>query len=224
MIAALASVFGLALIDSINPSALLVTLFLLAGPSPGRKILVYISTIFVVSLTLGIVLMLGLDLLLNNVSSLIDNSVVYAVQLAIGALMLLYAMTAPDKKTASTPALPKQYSTAALIFLGITVTLMEAPTAIPYLAAISILISAESSLTQWLTVLVIYNFIFIAPPLLLLVLQTVLGERIKARLDSFQIWLTGAAREGFLWIVGIVGFLLLRDALGYFEFFGLLEE
>ena len=223
MIADLASVFGLALIDSINPSALLVTLFLLAGHSPGRRILIYISTIFVVSLTLGIVLMLGLDLLLNNMRGLIDSSVVHAVQLAVGALMLLYALAAPDKKTNSTPALPKQYSTTALILLGLTVTLMEAPTAIPYLAAISILISAELSIMQWLPILIIYNFIFITPPLLLLLLQTLLGERIKARLDSFQRWLTGAAREGFLWSVGIVGFLLLRDALGYFKFFGLLE-
>lgn len=223
MIAALASVFGLALIDSINPSALLVTLFLLAGPSPGRRILIYTSTIFIVSLTLGIVLTLGLDLLLNSVRVLIDSSVVYAVQLAIGALMLLYALIAPNRKIASTPAVPKQYSTGALILLGMTVTLMEAPTAIPYLAAISILISAELSILQWLPVLIIYNFIFITPPLLLLLLQTLLGDRIKARLNSFQQWLTGSAREGFLWIIGIVGYLLLQDALGYFQFFGLLE-
>ncbi len=223
MIAALASVFGLALIDSINPSALLVTLILLAGPSAGRRILIYISTIFIVSLTLGIVLMLGLDLLLKNMRGLIDSSVVYTVQLATGALMLLYALTASSKNTASTPALPKQYSTAALILLGMAVTLMEAPTAIPYLAAIGILISSELSILQWLPVLIIYNVIFITPPLLLLLMQTLLGDRIKARLNSFQQWLTGSAREGFLWIIGIVGFLLLQDALGNFQFFGLLE-
>jgi hypothetical protein len=32
--------------------------------------------------------------------------------------------------------------------------------------------------------------------------------------------LGGAAREGFLWLLGLIGFCLLADALGHFQIIG----
>src|SRR5690606_12173502 len=58
--------FGLALVDSINPSALLVTLYLLRRPMPVRTVAAYMSGVFASYLTIGILLVLGLDALLDR--------------------------------------------------------------------------------------------------------------------------------------------------------------
>lgn len=71
--------------------------------------------------------------------------------------------------------------------------------------------------------LVAYNLIFITPPLLLLVLQSMLGERVQNGFARLGAWLKRSAREPFLWILGIVGFQLLASGLAHFEFFGLVD-
>ena len=42
-------------------------------------------------------------------------------------------------------------------------------------------------------------------------------------MDSLRGRLERADREAILWIVGIVGFFLMLDAVIYFDFFGLVE-
>lgn len=218
----LISVFSLALIDSINPSALLVTLVLLCTKSPARKVMVYAGTVFSVYLMLGIVLMLGLDWILGTFADAINSSGAYGIQFAAGAAMLTYAIMAPDKSASTEPAEPADFSTRTLILLGLTVTLLEAPTAIPYLAAIGILSSSAPDIASWLPILLVYNMIFIAPPMLLLWLQKMLGNRIRPALEKFTNWLRKSSRETFLWILGIVGFHLLANAAAHFGFFDIL--
>lgn len=105
--------------------------------------------------------------------------------------------------------------------LGATVTVIELPTALPYFAALGILANLQLSVAQWLPLLVAYNAIFILPPLLLLGIYAVFGEQVQARFATYRERLHERSRNVWLWVVGIVGFLLLRDALGYFGFFGL---
>lgn len=214
------AVFSLALLDSINPSALLVTLLLLATPAPGRKVAIYVATVFTVYLLLGVVLMLGLDLVSDALSDWLNSDFAYGLQLIIGTVMLAYALIAPDKATSSEAPKPINFSTTALIVLGLTVTLLEAPTAIPYLAAVGILGSSELPVAVWVPVLVAYNLIFVTPPLLLLLLQRVLGARVQGWFVRLGAWLKRSSRETFLWILGILGFHLMASGLAHFEFFG----
>src|SRR5690606_39858989 len=83
--------FGLALVDSINPSALLVTLYLLRRPMPVRTVAAYMSGVFASYLTIGILLVLGLDALLDRFGDALWSPGAYAVQLVIGAAMLVYS-------------------------------------------------------------------------------------------------------------------------------------
>ena len=50
---------GLAVLDSINPSALLVTLYLLRQPSPARTVPAYVAGVFGAYPTIGVLLVLG---------------------------------------------------------------------------------------------------------------------------------------------------------------------
>ena len=57
---------ALALLDSINPSAIAITLFLLSRGRSPVQVGVYIAAIFATYLTLGVVMMAGLDALLPS--------------------------------------------------------------------------------------------------------------------------------------------------------------
>jgi cytochrome c biogenesis protein CcdA len=220
MTASLLGVFGLALVDSINPSALGVTLYLLlSGKSARAKVLVYIAGVFLTYFVIGGLLMLGLE----SIQAYLQSSVAYAVQGVVGALLLIYGVFAPSEPKRKTQTKAETQGLAGLFLLGITVTVLEFATALPYLGAIGLLTAANLTIAQWLPILFAYNVIFILPPLGLLVAYSVFGERLEKRFVHWQERLKKEARVTWLWIAAIVGFFLLSDSLRYFEFFGLID-
>jgi hypothetical protein len=196
---------ALALVDSINPSAIVVTLYLLSGGRVPAQIVVYVAAIFVTYLTLGVMMMSGLDALLPSLTTMGSGRLGLIVQGVIGLSMLLYAIGAPTTAKSTPRVEPRARSSAALALLGLTVTTMELPTAVPYFAAIALLTTADLPMTQWLPLLVLYNAIFVLPPVLLLVGHIVFGKRVDARYANLRERLQAGARETMLWIFGLVG-------------------
>lgn len=212
-------VLGLALVDSINPSALAITLYLLAQERPVPKILAYVAGIFSAYVALGVFLMLGLDTALHTIGGVREHPVVYGVQAAVGLSLLVYALSAkaetqdPNKQKTRLPAASKL---GGMFVAGVLITFVESSTALPYLAAIGVLLHAGVGPAVWIPMLLTYNLIFVLPPLALLVLATIGGNLFKRRFATWREKLARHSRETWLWVLGIVGFILTADALMYF--------
>ncbi|MGH9203560.1 MAG: GAP family protein [Vicinamibacterales bacterium] len=204
---------ALALVDSINPSAIVVTLYLLSRERVAAQVAVYIGAIFLTYLTLGVMMMLGIDALLPSLRTAGSSRLAFIVQGVIGFAMLLYAIRAPTTAKSARRVEPSASTYAALALLGVTVTAMELPTAVPYFGAIALLTTADLPMTRWLPLLVLYNAIFVLPPLLLLVGHIVFGRRLDARYADFRERLQAGARETMLWIFGLVGGGLLVSSV-----------
>jgi hypothetical protein len=58
---------------------------------------------------------------------------------------------------------------------------------------------------------------FVLPPLVLLAGHLALGGRADAMLGRLRDRVGRGAREGLLWLLGLVGFFLLADAVGHFR-------
>lgn len=219
-----AAVLGLAIVDSANPSALAVTLYpLMADKNYVPRVVVYVGAVFATYLTIGLLLMLGLTALFSTAEGILHSPAAYGAQAIVGGALLGFAVLAPGNGGKSSgPRLPQSRGLPAIVLLGVTVTVLELPTALPYLAAIGIMTNAGMPFLQWMPALVAYNVIFILPPLLLLGAYMVLGRRFEAQFNRWREKLSGGTREAMLWVLGIVGFLLIADALAYFEVFGLL--
>lgn len=218
------ALLGLALVDSINPSALLVTLYLLRRPNPVPTVLAYLAGVFTSYLTVGVLLVLGLDALLDRFEHVMWSPGAFVVQGVVGAVMLGYSFRpvkpeggAVSERTAGAVTL------LGLFTLGVAMTVAELTTALPYLAATGLLTYWEWPVYQWFPALVAYNIIFVTPPLLLLTVSLALGRRMDERMNALRARLERMGQEAALWIIGIVGFYLLLDALMYFDFFGLVE-
>jgi cytochrome c biogenesis protein CcdA len=201
----LLSFLALALLDSINPSAIVVTLHLLSREAARAPVVVYIAAIFLTYLTLGTVMMSGIDALLPSLRTAGGGRLGFIAQGLIGLALLLYAIRAPTTATSARRVEPGASTYAALALLGVTVTAMELPTAVPYFGAIALLTTADLPMAQWLPLLVLYNAIFVLPPALLLVSHIVFGRRLDARYAALRERLQAGARETMLWIFGLVG-------------------
>lgn len=125
----LLGLLAFALVDSINPSAIVVTLYLLSRERVPAQVVVYIAAIFLTYLTPGAMMMLGFDALLPSLRTMGRRGLI--VQGLIGLAMLLYALRAPTTAKPSSPVEPSASTYAALALLGVTVTTMELPTAVP---------------------------------------------------------------------------------------------
>jgi hypothetical protein len=218
----LLGLIALALVDSINPSAIVVTLYLLAGGRAPAQVLAYVAAIFVTYLGLGVAMTSGLDAVLPALSALGRSRHGLVPQALAGLAMVVYALRAPATAGAAPRVQPTATSYAALALPGATVTTMELPTAVPYFGAIALLTAADLPAARWLPLLVLYNAIFVLPPLLLLAAHVVLGRRMEARFAALRERLQAGARETLLWILGLAGGgLLVWSVAEYVARFGL---
>jgi Sap, sulfolipid-1-addressing protein len=74
------------------------------------------------------------------------------------------------------------------------VTVLELPTALPYLGAAGAITRAGLPIAEWLPLLVVYNLIFVLLPLVLLAGHLALGKRAEAVLGRLRDRLGRAAR------------------------------
>lgn len=99
-----------------------------------------------------------------------------------------------------------------LLVLAAVAVLIEAATMLPYLGAVAVLASTGLTTGSQVLALAGYCLVMVTPALLLVagrVLATRLVEPLLVRLDR---WSRRASGEVLLWVAGIGGFLLARDA------------
>lgn len=217
---------ALALLDSINPSALLATLYLLNRERPAAAVATYMAGVFATYLTIAVLLMLGLDAVITRFEDALFSPTAYGIQLAAGAAMLIYSLAADSKKGPGVREERVSGATgfAALLALGVVITVVEMTTAFPLFGAVGLLTYQQWPVHQWLPALVAYTVIFVLPPFVLLGLHAAVGRWLERRFAGLRERLERAGRETVLWIIGIIGFYLILDAAVYFNLFGLREN
>ena len=86
----------------------------------------------------------------------------YLAQGVLGAGMLAYAVLAPTRRGRPDPVatrrLPAATRPAAVFALGMTVTVLELPTALRYLGAVGAMTRADLAVADWLRLLVVYKW------------------------------------------------------------------
>lgn len=213
-----AALLGIALVDSLNPSALVVTTVLLAGTDPFRRALAYIAGIAGIAVAyylVGVAVALGASDVLTAAPEAVQRPAIgFGLEGALGLLLVGFAV----RKTRREDPRPRVRgaSLSAAFLTGVTITAVESTTALPYIGALTALVRAEVPLGQVLVALVVYNLVFVLPPLLLVAVQAVrpgqaavVVERVRSRLKVLD---TRPARV----LILVLGLLMLADAGFYF--------
>lgn len=103
---------------------------------------------------------------------------------------------------------------AGLVGLALAAATIEAASMLPYLAAIGMIGQADLTAPTRVLLLVAYCLVMILPALALLALRLGLGRRLETPLRRLAGWMERQSGETVWWIIGIVGFLIARDAVG----------
>ena len=223
----------LALIDSLSIGTLLLPLFFLIAPGRLRagRVLVYLGTIGSFYLVVGLVLATGAGWLAGLLDAVGDSEPLSGSswcrrRALVGALVL--GRAAPKRGTPEADAVLRRppgrlagwrdaalhgAGTGPVIAVALGAGLLELATMLPYLGAISLFAGAGLQPVAFAAVLAAYCAIMIVPALVLLLLRAVLRRAIEPPLHRLAEWLPLNGAENTAWIVGIVGFLLLSDAL-----------
>ncbi|MFD3683746.1 GAP family protein [Nocardiopsis sp. NPDC058631] len=206
-------VSGLALLDTLSPATLGISLYvLLSGArSVARPLFAFLGTVALFYFALGCALMLGFGLLLDALGGVADSAPAGWAMALLGGGLLVYSFLLPNKPREQRR--PTSFRTAAMIGLGLATGLLEGGTAFPYFGAIGIMTTAELPAVAWLPLLAAYNAVMVLPPVLLYLGHRALGARIRPRLEHWRSRIEAGSREAMGWIVGLVGFLLLVSGL-----------
>ncbi|GAA2170717.1 hypothetical protein GCM10009846_02070 [Agrococcus versicolor] len=224
----------LALADSTSFGTLLIPIWLLLASSRPSvpRMLAYLGTVAGFYLVVGVLLSIGARLLLDDLqawlASPVGGAVVMAVGVALLALAFPLARRGRDREGAPARLLrwrdraldAESGSVLPLMGLALTATALEVATLLPYLMAIGIMEGADLPLPVHGAVLAGYVVVMVLPALALLGVRIAAHRAVEPWLQRVNDWLVRQAGELTAWIVGIVGFLLVRagaDAFGGLE-------
>lgn len=186
------------------------------SPLPGG--LSFLGGVFTATTAFGIFAVLGI----NFLSELVDFELTpiprYWGGFVLGVILILLASI----RMAGPPTVPKWAATLRrrpwlLGILGIAIGIAQAPTAIPYLAALAMLSSQPSLPGWWPLVVVIYCVIALVPPLLVLLLS--LWRTTKVR-HAYRRIVRIFARYGpacVRLLFFVAGFVLVIDSLIHYR-------
>lgn len=170
----------IALADSINPTATILQIYLLSTPNPVKRSATFILGVFIAYFIAGWLFALGFTKIIENIIYYI-GSYIYILQFLIGVAMIVFALSINPYSSEKAIDKPKVTKAINTFLLGLSVTFLEAPTALPYIIAIERIVQSKLSLIEVIVTLIFYNFIFISPLLGLLLIYLLYPEK-SARL------------------------------------------
>lgn len=225
------SLLVLALIDSTSFGTLLIPIWFLLAPGrvPVGRMLVFLGTVAIFYFGVGLALLFGLDAAMGQLNGWLENPAVVRAQLVIGVGLLVgsFFMGKSRKDEDGNPvpgrltrwrerALGQQGSggMAGLVTLALAAALLEVATMLPYLGAIGLLGTSDLTVAQRAGTLAVYCLVMVLPALVLLAARLVAHRLVEPVLNRIARWMERSGGEMTAWIVGIVGFLIARDAVG----------
>ncbi|CAM3494411.1 GAP family protein [Occultella aeris] len=112
----------------------------------------------------------------------------------------------------------------ALMGLALGAAVLEVATMLPYLGAIGLITGADLAGPERVLVLAGYCLVMITPALVLLAGRVLARRAVEPVLQRLSDWMARSAGETMAWIMGILGFLIARDAAFQLDLFALIDS
>jgi hypothetical protein len=215
MLALALIVTSIAVADSLNPSTVVPALWLASAPH-GRGLGSFTAGVFAVYLAGGLVLVLGPGPALIRDLHHVGGPIEHALQAAGGAVALAFAFALwRGRRNEPTEQRPRRCSTRASAFaLGAGIMALELPTAFVYFGAISAILTAHRVAAVEISLLVVYNTLFVLPLLAILAVRRLSAEHAERWLEAAGEWVRRAGRLAVAGLAGTAGAVLVVIGVG----------
>ncbi|MDN3238272.1 GAP family protein [Glycomyces tritici] len=241
-----ASLAALALIDSTSFGTLLIPIWLLLAPGRVRagRMLAYLATIAVFYFGVGMLIAVGAAAFIDDIGALLDTRPALWTQLVLGVGLLVLSFRFDSKKQQGESGRTARWreralgieagggegdgttrtraSVLPLMGLALAAATIEVATMLPYLAAIGLVTSSGIGAAGITLTMAGYCLVMVLPALLLLAARLVARNAVEPLLQRINDWMVKNAASTTGWVLGIVGFLVARDAAWRLDLFELL--
>jgi cytochrome c biogenesis protein CcdA len=215
----------ISLLDSLSvvPLCIVPLAILLGGKRPILGPVMLIAGIFVTYFPFGLLLIFGLDHVLDRINEIIaelwkePDTLDLILQIIIGLAMLIFGYRAANARESHGERDAQEGMTPTQAFmLGAMLNLTGMWGALPYFAAIDQILRADIGSTGMILAVIFYNVIFTLPLLAFIVLRIALGEQANRLFQKLTQFLSQWGRRLIIAILLILGLVLIIDAIGWF--------
>jgi len=204
-------VASIGLADSLNPSTVLPALWLVTMPQGGRLGSFTLGA-FAVYLAGGLLLVFGPGPALISTLHHIRGPVEHALEAAGGIIALTFAFVLLRSPPSPHDQRPRQRHTntrPSAFMLGAGIMAIELPTAFIYFGAIAAILAAHPPAPVEISLLVVYNAMFVAPIVAILVVHRLGGRGFDQWLRSSEARFRHAGHVALTAVAGAGGAVLL---------------
>jgi threonine/homoserine/homoserine lactone efflux protein len=211
-------ILPLLITDLINPVLLAAIIFSLGSNKPFLNSIIILLGWFFLYFAAGIALAIGLDAIIELLTN--PRPIDFVIEIIIGALLCWLGLNIIFKKK------PKQkepqYDDVAVLkpskafWMGALINLIGLPFALPYFAVIDQILKADIDWVPSLTVLLIYNLLYILPFSLLLLIRILYREKSNEIFSKINNIMERIADVLMPIILIGIGVLLIVDSIFFF--------
>ncbi|WP_032377928.1 GAP family protein [Rhodococcoides fascians] len=217
MVTLLLALVGFAILDSLDVLLIGVTAAIAVHSrttrrSPFRAGLAFVGGVFTATTAFGFVTVLGIDVVTDLFDFTVTPTVRYRTEFVVGLVLISLGALRTAERRPPAWAARAGSSIPVVALTGLTIGLVQGPTAVPYLAGLTML-STYVPRPQWWPAIVVYCLIALIPPILVLILASRKSRRSRR---AFVTTVRGLTRYGpptVRVIFVVLGVALLADAL-----------
>lgn len=204
----------IALVDSINPNAMAVQVYLLSTPNPVKRSLFFILGDFTAAIVAGVVLLFGVA---RQIIPWLDQlgSLLLVIQLILGIALVWLGWNMTRLMQKPQVKRPLSLNPIHTFTFGLTMALIEAPTALPFLAALDRIARANVSVSVAIAALTFYSVIFVLPLVMLLLVYITLKNRASTAIFKVQKIIARWFPEAFRIMLVLMGVILIADSIAH---------
>ncbi len=182
---------SIGLADSVNPSTIAPGLYLALGERPRAPLIQFTLAVLAVNFVGGAAIALGPGQALFALVPKPDATTRYIAETVAGAVMLVTAVVLwVRRKTLARRQLPSPGPKGkSALLLGLTISAVELPTALPYFAVIAAIVGSGFGPGRQLFLLALYNVAFVLPLILMILTVTIAPDRAGQILRRARDWL-----------------------------------
>lgn len=204
--------------DIINPVLLAAVIFSLGSGKPFLNSIFILLGWFSLYFAAGIAIALGLDAVIDLLAN--PRPIDFVIEIVIGSLLCWLGLSIVFRKKPKQKA--PQYDDASTLsplkafWIGALINIIGLPFALPYLAVLDQILKADLAWIPSLTVLLIYNLLYILPFSILLLIRILYRERSDAIFKKINSVIESIADVLMPFILIGIGGLLIVDSIFFF--------
>ena len=206
------------LADIINPVLLAAVIYALGGRKPVLFSLLILAGWLTIYFGSGVLLALGLESITNVLNN--PRPIDFYIEIVVALLLLYFGVrlfipskTNPEKKEYGES---NKLTAMGSFGIGATINLIGMPFAIPYFAALDQILKANLSWFDSLSILMVYNLLYIAPFALMIAIKVLFGQAGEKILQTVSNWMDKIGKILLPGMMVVLGIVLMIDAIKYF--------